>query len=137
MRATYLPTSTATRLLRASTHPPAPRSNWGTSGAEYDSPTGRSLYRWSHAILDFCKLQSLRADAAGFLRDDVLSLSVGIAPPTPPETPPPAKMLPPPRKRPPTRASPEADRAAAADVDEAFGVNRMPETKRVKVAIAE
>ena len=51
---------------------------------QYDATTGRQLFRWSHAILNFCPLDTLRADTAGFIRDDVLSLSVTLAPHRPP-----------------------------------------------------
>jgi len=33
---------------------------------QYDMATGRQLYRWSHAILNFCPLDKLRADACAF-----------------------------------------------------------------------
>jgi len=81
---------------------------WGTCGAEFDAATGRSLYRWSHAILNFCALDTIRSDRAGYMLDDTLSISVDIEPPKPPEP----KPLPPPtptRKRPPTRATPAAE----------------------------
>ena len=85
---------------------------WGTSGAEYDATTGRLLYRWSHAILDFALLATIRGDPTGFMRDDTLSISVDIAPPQAPEM----RLSPPrtpSRKRPPTRSSASSEEVAA------------------------
>ena len=154
-------------------------------GAQYDPLTGRQLFRWSHAILNFCLLEQLRADMcvvrappragappcglrmrerashraqrrtspglrvpharrSGFMPNDVLSLSVTIAPlqssalpKLPPPPPPPLRtpLLAAKRKIPLAR-TPPGDADADAAVMMSLAIPRTTPTTATALQVA-